>query len=95
MREEFSLRFYTRRECPLCDEMERVIQALDWERIGVRAGGVNIERRDVDLDPSWVECYGLSVPVLEFEGRAIAKGRATAAEIEGRLARRLGTGEGD
>ncbi|HED66557.1 MAG TPA: glutaredoxin family protein [Planctomycetes bacterium] len=81
--------FYTRSACPLCDEMESALERVRWKRLGIPAGALRIERRDVESDPSWEQRYGQSIPVLEFEGRALAKGRATTQEIERRLARRL------
>lgn len=84
-----SLRFYTRADCPLCDAMEEQLRAVRWARLGVDPAGVRVERRDVDSRDEWRERYGLSVPVLEQGGRALAKGRTTREELERRLARRL------
>jgi hypothetical protein len=44
---------------------------------------------DIDSDPSLVERYGHSVPVLEIEGRAAFKGRLTAKDLERKIARAL------
>jgi hypothetical protein len=42
-----------------------------------------------DRDPSLVEKYGRSVPVLEIAGRAAFKGRGTAEEIARKVERAL------
>ena len=83
------LRLYTRADCPLCEELEATLGEVRWRRLGLDPGRVRVERRDVDACEPWRERYGLSVPVLEHVGRALAQGRATRDELERRLARRL------
>jgi len=84
------LQLYTRPECPLCDELK-----AELVRLGARrpAWELVLEERDVESDPVLEERHGLSVPVLELGGRALAKGRASVTELEDRLARRLADGE--
>jgi hypothetical protein len=56
----------------------------------VRLARVPFELREVDIDtdPALVELYGLSIPVLEIDGRAAFKGRLSAEAVARKLARR-------
>ncbi len=56
-----SLRLYYRVDCGLCEVMQEEIQPLQAEL------GFELELRDVDASPAWVEAYGARVPVLEGE----------------------------
>ena len=78
-----TLRLYTKAECPLCDAMK-----AELARARVRPEP-RLEVLDVERDPELRERYGLSVPVLEIEGRVAFKGRLTAAEFERKYARRV------
>jgi glutaredoxin len=78
-----TLRLYTKRDCPLCSELRA---ALARARLAAR---VRLEEVDIEGDARLRERYGLSVPVLELEGRTLAKGRARVEELERRFARLL------
>jgi len=79
-----TLVLYTKRDCPLCDELRR-----ELARAGLRPPW-RLAEVDVERDPELRARYGLSVPVLELEGRTLAKGRASAAELARRYARLVG-----
>ena len=69
------LALYTRKNCPLCDEMKREIaHALHDEPHSLR-------EIDIDSDPALVELHGRSIPVLAIDGRVAFKGRLTAREL--------------
>ena len=72
---------YTRRDCPLCDEMKREIAEAGLGRT------CRLSEVDVDLDPALAELHGRSVPVLEIEGRPAFKGRLTAADLRRKVER--------
>ena len=72
---------YTRAGCSLCDALEELLARARL------AYPYALERVDVDRDPALREAYGLSVPVLTLDGRALAKGRADAGELERRFDR--------
>jgi glutaredoxin len=75
---------YTRRACPLCDEMKHELaQAGAADRYVLRTV-------DVDADPALALRYGHSVPVLEIDGRVAFKGRMSAADFLRKLARASG-----
>lgn len=62
------IQFYTRQNCALCDEAERMLRLvaedypLEWQTI-------NIEE-----DEEIHEKYMLMIPVIEHEGRVLAYG---------------------
>jgi len=72
---------YSRPDCPLCDEMKAELGRAKTAR-PVRLREVNIEQ-----DPGLERRHGLSIPVLEIDGRIAFKGRLTAAEFERKFAR--------
>jgi glutaredoxin len=72
---------YTRRNCPLCDEMKHVLAQARTAR------PFELVERDVDLDPELRERHGRSVPVLEVAGRVAFKGRMTIEAFERKYAR--------
>jgi glutaredoxin len=65
---------YTRRECCLCDDARRVLEAH----------ALTPECVDVDADPRLREQFGDWVPVVEIDGRIRFRGR-----VEPVLLRRL------
>lgn len=71
---------YTRRDCPLCDEMKAEI-----ERAG--AGLLALEVVDVDRDAELVERFGWRVPVLEIGGEVAFEGCLEAERLAARVAR--------
>jgi len=89
-----SLVLYTRRDCPLCDEMKaelaRARPAL--ARVG---GAFELREVDVDADAELAARHGRSVPVLEIAGRVAFEGRVTAADLERALARHADERPGD
>ena len=80
--EPLRLVLYTKRACPLCDEMK-----AELARARVRPPFELVEV-DVEGDPELLARHGSSVPVLEIGGRPAFKGRLTRAEFERRYARR-------
>jgi thioredoxin-like negative regulator of GroEL len=82
--EPLTVVLYTRERCCLCDAMKAAIEQAR------SADGVPFELREVDIDtdPALVERYGLSIPVLEIDGRAAFKGRLSAEAFTRKLARR-------
>ena len=82
-RTRIELRLYTKRSCPLCDEMKR-----ELARVRVRPPFELVEI-DVEHDAELLARHGQSVPVLEIAGRPAFKGRLSAAEFERKYARRV------
>ncbi len=81
-----SLRLYSRRECHLCEEMEKVVRRVS-EDFDVR-----FEIVDVDLDSELVAHYGEEVPVLLVNGRKFAKYRIGEGRLRWKLLREAARG---
>jgi thioredoxin-like negative regulator of GroEL len=79
--EALRLVLYTRPGCHLCDEMKAEIARA---RLG---GACEVAEVDVDSDPVLAGRYGLSIPVLELDGRPLFKGRCTAEDLRRKLER--------
>jgi glutaredoxin len=64
-----TLTIYSRPGCHLCEEMKGVIQKV--------AARQPVDLREVDIsgDPELERRYGLEIPVLEIDGKKIAKYR--------------------
>jgi glutaredoxin len=76
----FHVRLYSRPACSLCDRVREVI-----ERVGRRAP-IALEEVNIDEDPELRREYDAEVPVVEVDGREIARYHLT----EERLAEALG-----
>ena len=75
------LTLYTRNDCPLCHEMEEVIDA-ELPNFEAR-----IKRVEIDGDPGLEARFGQEVPVLFVNDRKAFKYRCTPRELRQRLAR--------
>ena len=76
-----SLRLYTRRDCDLCEEMQRILDRA------TRGFTVHLEVVDVDLDSELVGHYGEDVPVLFVNGEKFAKYRVDERQLRRKLTR--------
>ncbi len=77
------LTFYTRPDCELCHEMEKIL-----DQVAPRFSAA-IERVEIDGDAELEARFGLEVPVLFVNGRKAFKYRCTARELQGRLEREV------
>jgi glutaredoxin len=80
-RPPLALVLYTKRDCPLCDEMKH---ELGRARVPFP---FRLTEVDIEREPELLARHGRSLPVLEIAGRVAFKGRLTAADLERRLAR--------
>jgi hypothetical protein len=71
---------YTRPGCHLCELMKEEIARARLE-------GCTLEEVDIDTDPELVRRHGLSIPVLEIDGRVACKGRCTGDELRRKVER--------
>lgn len=62
---------YSRKACPMCDEARQVL--ID--------AGVECLVVDVDLDPGLKQEYGMSVPVVVFDGAVLFTGGQSSASL--------------
>lgn len=67
MREEPTVRLYTRQGCRLCDEAHRVLERAR------RRAKFRLEVVDVDGDEEWRRRYGEEVPVIVIDGKEAFK----------------------
>ncbi|MCX7052215.1 MAG: glutaredoxin family protein [Proteobacteria bacterium] len=72
------LTLLTREGCGLCEEMAEELAVL-----GTRLEMPPIECLDVDSDPELLRRHGHRIPVLLWDGVAVAATRLDPAEIEG------------
>ncbi len=80
-----ALTIYSRPGCHLCEDMKAVVAAVS------RAVPLTLEEVDISRDAALEARYGLEIPVLQCEGRLVAKYRVT----EDALARILRGRTGD
>jgi glutaredoxin len=73
---------YSKPGCHLCDEMKHVV-----DRVGSRIP-FTLTVVDISTDRDLLERYGLEIPVLEIDGRKVAKYRISERDLEDTLARR-------
>ena len=80
------LTIYSKPGCHLCDEMKAVVK-------GVIAStpAASLDEVDISADPDLLERYGLDIPVLEIEGKKIAKFRISAEALTKAIASRQST----
>ena len=71
---------YSRRDCPLCDEMRAVVDAV------ARDVPLQVDVLDVDADRALAVAYGDQVPVLAVNGRKAFTARVDARALRARLA---------
>ena len=66
------LKFYTKPDCPLCDEAKEVLQ-----NITAKTSFVAIEEIDITKNLGLFTKYKLMIPVLELDGQQLFVHRAT------------------
>lgn len=67
---------YSKPECHLCDEMKAIVRRVAGSR-----SNLTLEEIDISNDPALMDRYGLEIPVLELDGRKIAKYRITESSL--------------
>lgn len=72
--------FYTRDQCPLCQDAKLVLLELKKEYPALTIDERNIEEKD-----EWTEKYGLMIPVVEINGELIQYGIIDPFTIEERF----------
>jgi Glutaredoxin-like domain (DUF836) len=77
------LTLYSKPGCHLCDEMKAVIRRV----IGTDSNAF-VEEIDISADPSLLARYGVEIPVLEIDGRKVAKYRVTEEKLRAMMERR-------
>ena len=81
------LTIYSKPGCHLCDEMKAVVK-----RVIAATPAASLEEVDISTDANLLERYGLDIPVLEIEGKKIAKYRISEDALRNAIASRQSTG---
>ncbi|MFC4737043.1 glutaredoxin family protein [Bacillus daqingensis] len=70
------LYFYTKENCPLCDEAEEKLEMAAEET------DISWEKRDIYQRDEWLEVYQLRIPVIEtIDGRVLQEGMVSYGEL--------------
>ncbi len=64
----FTINYYTKKNCPLCDKGKLVLKELSTEF------SLNIKEFDIYQDDQLLELYQVMIPVIEIDGEEIAFG---------------------
>jgi glutaredoxin len=70
---------FSKPECHLCEEVEKVVQAVALRR------RFRLEHKNILDDPVLAEKYKTAIPVIQVEGKEIARYRLTAFALEAAL----------
>lgn len=73
----FSLKFFTRSGCHLCESAEPLVRRL------AAAAGASVEVHDIDTDPALLSRYTTRIPVIVGpSGRILAEGIIDARSLK-------------
>ena len=61
-----TIHYYSRRGCHLCEVMLEELLPLLRDR-------AEIELRDIDSNPEWLQKYDIRVPVVEVDGEVVSE----------------------
>ena len=80
------LTIYGKPGCHLCDEMKSLVRSVIASH-----PAVSLDEVDIAKDPALLERYGLEIPVLEIDGKKVAKYRIREEELARMIASRQST----
>jgi glutaredoxin len=75
--------FYTRKDCPLCDEADHLLRRLAPEL------GLEVEEVDIETDPSLLDRYKESIPALALDGEPLLSAPLDESRVRTALSSRL------
>jgi glutaredoxin len=78
-----TLTIYSRPGCHLCDEMKAIVERVRLDR------AFELQEIDISGDPELEGRYGTEVPVLELDGKKIAKYRIDEGTLRRAVSRTL------
>lgn len=76
--------FYTRKDCPLCDEAAHLLRRL------AREFGLEVEEVDIETDPALLERYKESIPALALDGEPLLSAPLDESRVRAAFTSRLG-----
>lgn len=71
--------FYTRRNCPLCEEAKSILHYLKREH------NITITEKDIETSDELTERFGLMIPVVEIAGELVQYGQIDMITVEEKL----------
>ena len=77
------LKFYTKKECPLCEKAKARLQELQGEM------DFSIEEVDIYQDDALLEKYQIMIPVVEYNEEMLGYGIINKEEIRKRLLEKI------
>ena len=86
---KIELTLYSKPDCPLCDEMEKVIREVGAEM------PFRIRYVDISADAGLQSRYGLDIPVLMYGGEHLAKHRVHKKTLAGKLRKIMESADGE
>jgi len=75
-RPDLHFTLFTRQACHLCDDAEAVLRQAQQRY------GFDLETKDVDAKPEWVEQYGDCVPVVLVNGKVRFRGKVNGVLLQ-------------
>lgn len=72
----FTINFYTRDQCLLCDEALQHLKTLQ------HLYDFKIDVRDIETDEQWFEEFHLVIPVIELKGQQLYGNEISLLNIE-------------
>ena len=70
------LKFYTKSDCPLCDEAK-----IELEKIEAKLPFISVEEIDITKNIGLFSKYKLQIPVLELNGKQLFKHRLNSKKV--------------
>lgn len=71
--------FYTKKDCPLCDEAKMILTLLCEET------EESFQEVDIYTDDMLLEKYQLMIPVVTIDGKDVAWGQISLTDLKGVL----------
>ena len=70
------LKFYTKSDCPLCDEAKR-----ELDKIKTKLPFISVEEIDITKNLGLFSKYKLLIPILEINGKQLFKHRLNSKKV--------------
>lgn len=80
MRSSRTITLYTKADCTLCEEADRIIRRC------IQGYAVHYEQVDIMRDPALQEAYGHTIPVVAIDGEPLFFGKVSAFRLHHILA---------
>jgi glutaredoxin len=82
--DRFIITLYSRPGCHLCEDMKAIIAHV----AAAMPGALYVDEIDISRNAELERRYGLEIPVLEIDGKKVAKYRISEEDLRRRLSAR-------